>query len=333
MTFDSVRGTDSLFENSVACLAPMAGYTDAPFRALCREFGSDFSVTEMVSADGIVRGGERSFKTASSMDGEGPVGIQLFGSDPETIARAASTLEGSDPAFIDLNFGCPVRKVIKRNGGVALMRDIRLLRRICRETVRSVGVPVTVKTRSGWNREEENYIEVGLAAQDAGVSAVAIHPRYGSQGFSGEAHGEHIAGLREALSIPVIASGVVADVEDYEAVVRATGCSLVMIGRGALGHPWIFSEIKTRLAGTGPVGTGLGGLAEVIERHARTKVAWKGERLGILEMRKHYRWYLRGIPEARRYRSLLCGVTTLSGVRGILGSMREELNGKWRKPA
>lgn len=330
----SCRGSEmNLFTSSRACLAPMAGYSDAPFRLICSEFGADFCVTEMVSADGLARGGEKTRRLLARMEGEAPLGVQLFGSDPSAMAEAASIAEETGPAFIDLNFGCPVKKVIRRNGGAAVMRDLGLMERLCAAVAGAVDIPVTAKIRSGWSRDESNYIEAGRVLEGAGCGSVAIHPRYRSQGFSGEADWSHIARLREALSIPVIANGDVTSVEDYNKIVYETGCTLVMIGRGAFGRPWIFREIADDLDGREPKAVGPGERIGLLERFVRMEVEWKGERLGILEMRKFYRWYVRGHPGMKEYRCRLSTACSMDEVLDILSDLREEIDTRWRKPA
>jgi nifR3 family TIM-barrel protein len=263
------------------------------------------------------------------MPGEGPVGIQLFGSDPASFAEAAGIVCGTEPSFIDLNFGCPVKKVIRKNGGSAIMRDLDLLGRICRAVVSVSTVPVTAKIRSGWNREEENYIDAGRIAEDAGIAAVTLHPRYRSQLFSGAADWTHIARLREALSIDVVASGDVRGADDYRKIIEITGCETVMIGRGAFGRPWVFSEIKSALEGrkwTPPDPLEKTG---AMIRLARMEEEWKGERRAVVEMRKQYRWFLRGLPEVKDYRMRLSTVESMADAEEIIEELREDMEKKW----
>jgi nifR3 family TIM-barrel protein len=306
-------------------LAPLAGWSDAPFRLLCFEHGADFAVTEMVSAEGLIRGGEKTARLLDSMPGEGPLGVQLFGSDPASFAEAARIVRERGPAFIDLNFGCPVKKVIRKNGGSALMRDLDLLGRICEAVVGASGLPVTAKIRSGWSPSEENYIEAGRTAESAGVSAVTLHPRYRTQGFSGSADWEHIAKLRDALSIDVVASGDVLTAGDYDRIVGITGCETVMIGRGAFGRPWVFSEIKSHIAGRPWAEPGPSEKTDMMMKLARLEVEWKGERRAVVEMRKQYRWFLRGLPDIKDYRMRLSTVETMAGAEEIMNELREDM--------
>ncbi len=330
--YPEIAGRDfDLFERSRACLAPMAGYSDAPFRSICCAAGADFCVTEMVSSEGLVRGGDRTLKMTGRIEGEGPLGIQLFGSKPAVLAEAAGAVAGKGFEFIDLNFGCPVKKVIKKNGGSAIMRDLSLMERICGAVVESSSLPVTVKIRSGWNREEENFIEAGKIAEDSGVSAVIMHPRYRSQGFSGKADWGQIARLRDSVSIPVVANGDVNNVDDYLEIVGTTGCELVMIGRGALGHPWIFRDIKDRLAGKEPGKVSMQERVDTLQRLFRMEISWKGKRLGLLEMRKFYRWFLRGSSGMREYRRRLAVASDVAEVDVIFADLREEIGSKWKR--
>ncbi len=329
MIVNSPEHKRSPFTGTAVGLAPLAGWSDAPFRLLCFEYGADFAVTEMVSAEGLIRGGEKTVRLFERMPGEGPLGVQLFGSDPAAFAAAAVIVCRSDPAFIDLNFGCPVKKVVRKNGGSAIMRDLDLLGRICAAVVSVSTVPVTVKIRSGWNPEEENYINAGRVAEEAGVAAVTLHPRHRSQLFSGEADWTHLADLREALSIDVVASGDVRGADDYRKIVEITGCETVMIGRGAFGRPWVFSEIKAALEGRQWTPPGPGERTGTMIRLSRMEEELKGERRAVVEMRKQYRWFLRGMPDVKDYRMRLSTVESMAGARSIIEELREDMEKKW----
>jgi tRNA-dihydrouridine synthase B len=270
----------SYFESPRLCLAPMAGYSDAPLRLVCTELGADIAFTGLVSADGLSRGVEKSEALLRRLEGEGPLGVQLFGATPESLAQSAAIAERSGASCIDLNFGCPVKKVVRKNGGAAIMRDLDLMERITRAVVAAVSVPVTAKIRSGWSSEERNFVEAGVLLAGCGVAAVTLHPRPRSQGFGGAAHWEDIARLREALSVPVIANGDIASVADYREVTRATGAHSVMIGRGALGSPWIFREIKNFREGIPPREPRPAERLDVLERHVRLQIEYFGEHVG-----------------------------------------------------
>ncbi len=323
---------DNLFRGPVVCLAPLAGYTDAPFRMLCTRFGADFTVTEMVSADGLVRGGERTRRMLRRIDGEGPLGVQLFGSDPTVLAEAAKIAQ-VHASFIDLNFGCPVKKVVRKNGGAALMRDLGLLGRICSSVVGAVHVPVTGKIRSGWSEGENNFLEAGRVMEEAGLAAVTLHPRYRSQGFAGEALWGHIRELRAAISIPVIANGDVRSVDDYRRIVEIAGPGPVMVGRGALGRPWIFADIKRSLGKGEGFDCEPGRFVDLIKEHLALEAEWKGEHTALFEMRKHYRWYLRGVCGIKRFRASLSRAESREQVHKLLDTMERECRESWKRPA
>ncbi|MFO7915242.1 MAG: tRNA dihydrouridine synthase DusB [Candidatus Krumholzibacteriales bacterium] len=330
-----------MFKNPAIMLAPLAGYTDPPFRTLCFEFGADYAETEMISSEGLVRGCGRTAKLMEIIEEEGKVGIQLFGSRPSSMAEAARIASGRGPAFIDINFGCPVKKVVRKNGGAGLMRDLQLMGRIAEEVVNAVELPVTAKIRSGWTGGQENYLEAGRVLQGSGIAAVTLHPRYRSQMFRGEANWAHITRLNSELDIPVIANGDINGPDDYREVVERTGCGVVMVGRGAMGRPWIFSELKRemrRMAGCGeedpsylqepPVPESLSEKLKIFEKFVRMEVEYKGERLAVLELRKHYRWFIRGYRGIKEYRARLAESETMEEVLSILQQIREEIDGK-----
>jgi tRNA-dihydrouridine synthase B len=329
MTPDPPGHMQSPFAGTTAGLAPLAGWSDAPFRQLCFEYGADFAVTEMVSAEGLIRGGEKTFRLFECLPGEGPVGVQLFGSNPASFAEATRVVCRSQPAFIDLNFGCPVKKVIRKNGGSAIMRDLDLLGRICGEVVAASTVPVTAKIRSGWSPAEENYIDAGKVAEAAGVSAVTLHPRHRSQLFSGDADWSHIARLREALSIDVIASGDVRGADDYRKIVEITGCETVMIGRGAFGRPWVFSEIKAAIEGRPWTEPSPEEKTGVMIRLSRMEEELKGEKRAVVEMRKQYRWFLRGLPDVKDFRMRLSTAGSMADAAEIINELKEDMEKRW----
>ena len=329
MTENPPERKHSPFSGAVVGLAPLAGWSDAPFRMLCFEYGADFAVTEMVSADGLIRGGEKTLRLIERLPDEGPVGVQLFGSDPGAFAEAARIVSKTCPAFIDLNFGCPVKKVIRRNGGSAIMRDLDLMGRICEAVVLASSVPVTAKIRSGWSPAEENFIDAGRTVEDAGVTAVTLHPRYRTQLFSGEAEWTHLARLRDALSIDVVASGDVRGAGDYRKIVEITGCETVMIGRGAFGRPWVFSEIKATLEGRPWTGPGPEEKVGVMVRLARMEEKWKGEKRAAVEMRKQYRWFLRGLPDVKDYRMRLSTAESIEEAMETIYELIEDMEKRW----
>ncbi|MBD3179091.1 MAG: tRNA dihydrouridine synthase DusB [Candidatus Latescibacteria bacterium] len=329
-----------MFDKPAVMLAPLAGYTDPPFRLLCFEFGADLAETEMISSEGLIRGCERTAAMMDIFEGEGRVGIQLFGSRPPSMASAAEIAAKKRPAFIDINFGCPVKKVVRKNGGAGLMRDLDLMGRIARAVTSAVELPVTAKIRSGWTRESENYIEAGRILQDCGVSAVTLHPRYRSQFFRGEANWNHITSLNAELEIPVIANGDIAGPAELREIINKTGCLTVMVGRAAIGRPWLFNKLRReirRIYGSivengdyekeAEYPDSLSDKLKIFEKFVRMEVDYKGEQRAILEMRKHYRWYIRGYRGMKEYRARLSRCETLEEVLSILSQVREEIEG------
>ncbi len=278
-------------------LAPLAGYTDQAYRLICKENGADVLVSEMVSADGLIRDSKRTLQYVEFMERERPFGIQIFGSDAITIAKAAEFLIPYKPDFIDLNMGCPVKKVIRRNSGSALMRDPALAASIVRETKRALAgiIPLSVKFRSGWDNNSLNYLEFGLLMQDSGADFLCLHARTTKQMFSGLSSWEHIARLKNALSIPLIGNGDVKDPESAHKMLRETNCDSVMIGRGALGRPWIFNQIKDHEKTSDYAPLLHQDWVEVIIRHLDFALERQREAVVVKEMRSHLCFYTKGI--------------------------------------
>lgn len=285
-------------------LAPLAGIGNLPFRLLCKQQGADLVYSEMVSCHGLVRRQPNTLAMLATAPEEKPVVFQLFGAVPEVMAEAGVKLAGAGADLVDLNFGCPVPKVVRHSGGSALLREPELLQRIVAACVRACPCPVTVKIRSGWDEREINAAEIARRAEEAGAAAVAVHARTRSQRFEGRADWRVIADVVKAVRIPVIGNGDVRCGADAERLLEKTGCAGVMIGRAAMGRPWVFREIRNYLdTGASLPEPGLRERLEVIREHYRGLKALKGERTARLEMRKHSAWYLKGIPgtaEARR---------------------------------
>jgi tRNA-dihydrouridine synthase B len=309
------------FRNKLA-LAPLSGVTDSVFRRICRSRGADITWTEMVSAEGLVRGSEKTRELLYFTPAEHPLGLQLFGADPEVMGRAAEVGAGSGADFLDLNFGCPVPKVVKKNGGSSLMRTPSLIAEITRAVVQGAGgLPVTVKIRSGWSIGSMNYLEVAELVFQAGISAIVLHPRTREQRFSGRSDWTQIARLKSVSPVPVIGSGDIARPADAVAMFESTGCDGVMIGRGALGNPWIFSRARALLDGQPDPGEpGARERFELALEHTRLSAAWRGEPSGIYIMRKHLGWYTRGLKEAAELRAKLFSCLNT-------GQVEETLNG------
>jgi len=287
-------------------LAPLAGYTDSPMRRLARRLGAAMVWTEMVSAEGAIRESDKTFELLVFDPAERPIAFQLFGSRPESMAGAARRIARLGPDVIDLNAGCPAKKVVRGGSGAALMTDLGLLHEIAATVVGATGLPVTAKIRSGWDGGSINAPEAAGVLEAAGVRAIVIHPRTRNQGFKGSADWSVIRDVKRAVGIPVIGSGDVKTPEDALTMLETTSCDGVMIGRAAVGNPWIFS-LALALAETGrpsPPPT-LADRIRLALEHLELMVAAKGERRGVLEMRKHIVAYLRGFPGASGLRAEL----------------------------
>lgn len=303
------------FDNNLI-LAPMAGVTDLPFRFLCREQGCGLSVTEMVSAKAILYKNKNTNELLSVSDQEGPVSVQLFGSDPDIMANMAAAIESRPFALIDVNMGCPVPKIVNNGEGSALMKDIKLAEKILTAMVKAVKKPVTVKFRKGFTEEDCNAVEFARMAESSGVAAIAVHGRTREQYYSGTADWDIIRQVKEAVSIPVIGNGDVFEPEDAKALIDQTGCDGVMIARGAKGNPWIFSRTLHYLE-TGELlqPPTPAEISEMILRHGTMQAEHKGEMVAMREMRKHMAWYTGGLPHSAKLRNDINQVETMEELR------------------
>lgn len=304
-------------------LAPLAGVSDSPFRQLAREQGAAAVYTEMVSADGLVRGSQATLEYCAFEPHERPIGVQLFGSDPGVMAEATRVLSAlpaeKRPDLVDINMGCPVRKVVNRRAGAALLQDVPLIERIVRAMADATDLPVTAKIRLGWDGESRNVVEVAKALEGAGAKAVAIHARTRAEKFEGHAHWDMIAAARAGVGIPVIGNGDVRDARDAVRMLETTGCDAVMLGRAAFGDPWIFRRIRA-LAERGetlPPPTAQERLETGI-RHLEMLVRASGERVAAKEMRKHVAWYIKGLPHAARVREQVNQTRTAAEMADLL---------------
>src|SRR3954463_13755282 len=307
-------------------LAPMAGVSESPFRRLCRRFGADVVVTEFLSAEGIRRENAATLSKLRFGDDERPIGVQIFGADPEAMGDAARLVtEVFQPEFIDINFGCPVKKVVKRNGGSGCLRDLDLVQKVIRAVIGGTSLPVTVKIRSGWNEEMRDPVGIALRCQDAGARTLTLHARTRTQMYTGHAHWDEIDAVSQALSIPVIGNGDIKSPQDAIRMREETGCDAVMIGRGSFGQPWIFDQAKDIMAGrpmrqTPPVE----GRFAVALDHARMVQAYELDPKGAaIEFRKHLGWYVKGLPSSADLRRKLYAVTSFAEVEGIFGEYLE----------
>jgi tRNA-dihydrouridine synthase B len=314
-------------------LAPMAGFTEPVFRGICRDMGAAFVVTELVSSEGMVRGSEKTNRYLEFEENERPIGMQLFGSDPDVMGRAAGILSELGPDMIDINMGCPVPKVVTKEAGAALLRNKELLYDLARAVVEGASVPVTAKIRSGWDRDSADIERTGEVLEKAGISAIAIHARTRSERFEGKANWNDITRLVGAVSIPVIGNGDVKSGPDAVRMLEETGCQGVLIGRGAVGNPWVFGEARDLIEhGTRrerPTRFEVIGFA--IE-HLRRSVARTGLPRGLLEMRKTLACYIRGFPHASRIRPLLFTENDVHRVVEILEEYRDSLGDSAAEP-
>ena len=306
-------------------LAPMAGVTDLPFRLLCKEQGAALLCMEMVSAKAILYKNRNTEALLTIDSREHPVSLQLFGSDPDIIAGIAHAIEDRPFDILDINMGCPVPKIVNNGEGSALMKNPKLAGEIIEKTVQAVKKPVTVKIRKGFDDEHINAVELAHIAQECGAAAVAVHGRTRQQLYSGKADWEVIRLVKEAVHIPVIGNGDLRSAQDVAAMAEQTHCDGFMIARGAQGNPWIFGQILDYFhAGQEPEKPGFEEVAQMILRHARMMVEYKGEYTGIREIRKHAAWYTAGYPNSSKLRGQLNEVETYAQLEELLMQARTE---------
>ncbi|PZU84063.1 MAG: tRNA dihydrouridine synthase DusB [Chryseobacterium sp.] len=302
-------------------LAPMEDVSDPPFRKLCKMHGADLMYSEFISSEGLIRDAIKSRKKLDIFDYERPVGIQIFGGDEEAMAMSARIVETVEPDLVDINFGCPVKKVVCKGAGAGVLKDIDLMVRLTKAVVSSTHLPVTVKTRLGWDNDSINIDEVAERLQDVGIKALTIHARTRAQMYKGEADWEHISRIKNNpnIEIPIFGNGDIDSPEKALEYKNKYNCDGIMIGRGAIGYPWIFNEIKHFFA-TGetiPEPT-IAERLDAVKNHALWSVEWKGERPGIVEMRQHYSNYFRGIPHFKEFKTKFLQALTLEQIDEII---------------
>lgn len=302
-------------------LAPMEDVSDPPFRAVCKKNGADLMFTEFISSEGLIRDAIKSRQKLDIFEEERPVGIQIFGGDEEAMSISAEIVNTVHPDLLDINFGCPVKKVVCKGAGAAVLKDIDLMVRLTKAVIKSSKVPVTVKTRLGWDFDSINILEVAERLQDIGVQALSIHARTRSQLYKGEADWSWIAKVKEnqRISIPVFGNGDIDSPEKALEYKNRYGVDGIMIGRAAIGYPWFFRELKHYFAtGEKLDPPSLEERMEVIMHHLRASMAWKGPKLGILEMRRHYGNYLKGIPNIKPIRNKLVTANSMEEIEEAL---------------
>ena len=305
-------------ENNLV-LAPMAGVTDLPFRLLCREQGAGLLCMEMISAKGILYNNKNTESLLQIHPDEMPVSLQLFGSDPKIVSEMAKRIEERPFSILDINMGCPVPKIVRNGEGSALMKNPKLVYELVSATVKAIQKPVTVKIRKGFDDEHVNAVEIAKIIEEAGASAVAVHGRTREQYYSGKADWDIIRQVKEAVHIPVIGNGDVTSGEKAVAMQEQTGCDGVMIARGAQGNPWIFSElIAYEKTGEMPKRPDVDEIRQMMLRHARLQLQYKGDYTGIREMRKHVAWYTKGLHNAARLRDDINSVESYEELEKIL---------------
>ena len=302
-------------------LAPMEDVSDPPFRRLCKLHGADMMYSEFISSEGLIRDAMKSMKKLDIFDYERPVGIQIFGGDEEAMALSAKIVAAVNPDIVDINFGCPVKKVVCKGAGAGVLKDIDLMIRLTKAVVNSTDLPVTVKTRLGWDTETINIMEVAERLQDVGVKALTIHARTRAQMYKGEADWNYISKVKNnpRINIPIFGNGDVDSPQKALEYKNKFDCDGIMIGRGAIGYPWIFNEIK-HFFKTGEIlpEPTINDRLEAVRQHAEWSAEWKGERLGLIEMRQHYSNYFRGIPHFKDFRRKFLEVFTLEEMDGVI---------------
>ena len=311
-------------------LAPMEDVSDPPFRYVCKQQGADLMYSEFISSEGLIRQAIKSRQKLDFVEYERPFGIQVFGGDEEAMALSAQIIDSTGPDLIDINFGCPVKKVVCKGAGAAVLKDVPAMVRLTQAVVKSTKLPVSVKTRLGWDEQSKNIEEVAERLQDVGIQAITIHGRTRAQLYKGEADWSLIARVKNnpRIRIPVFGNGDIDSPEKALQYRNKYGVDGIMIGRAAIGYPWIFNEIKHYMqhGEHAPLPT-IDMRIDIVEEHLRRSMAWKGPMLGILEMRRHYSNYLKGLPHIKEFRNRLVQQVTVGQLMELLGEIRLRYQG------
>lgn len=312
-------------------LAPMEDVSDPPFRALCKRHGADMMYTEFISSEGLIRDAHKSTQKLDIYDEERPIGIQIFGGDEDAMRQSAEIVERSKPELLDINYGCPVKKVVCKDAGAGILKNIPKMVKLTKAIVESTNLPVTVKTRLGWDQSSKKIVEVAERLQDVGIKAISIHGRTRVQMYKGEADWSLIGEVKNnpRINIPVFGNGDVDSPQKALEMKNRFSVDGVMIGRAAIGNPWVFNQIKHYMkTGTVLPTPGIKERAEAAAEHLKRSVEWKGERVGIMEMRRHYSNYFKGIPHFKETRMKLVtedDYTALMQVLSEIGTLHEEI--------
>lgn len=328
----AIRIGNILLPDFPLLLAPMEDVSDPPFRYVCKKYGADLMYSEFISSEGLIRDAIKSRQKLEFFEYERPFGIQLFGGDEEAMALSARIIDATNPDLVDINFGCPVRKVVCKGAGAAVLKDIEAMVRLTQAVVKSTRLPVTVKTRLGWDDQSKNIEEVAERLQDEGIRALTIHGRTRAQLYKGEADWQLIARVKNnpRIQIPIFGNGDVDSPEKALEYKNRYGVDGIMIGRAAIGYPWIFNEIKHFLkTGLHLEPPPIEERVEAIRQHLYRSVEWKGNTLGILEMRRHYSNYLRGFPHIKEFRNQLVQKNSLEEIEVVLSEVVEAYSGEF----
>lgn len=319
--FRKIRIGNTDFNRQPVILAPMEDVTDPPFRSLCREMGADWVYTEFISADGLIRDAQKSLQKLDINIAERPVSIQIFGSDIASMVEAARVAAQSNPDFVDINFGCPVRKVASKGAGSGIMNDVPKMVEMTRRIVDAVNLPVTVKTRLGYDKQSKHIVDIAERLQDCGIAALAIHGRTRCQLYTGQADWSLIGAVKNnpRMHIPIIGNGDITTPQEALHALDRYGVDGIMIGRAAIGNPWIFAQVKNYFDfGEMPPAPNLVQRVSVCRKHIESSAEWKGEKTAIFEMRRHYSHYFTGIPRFKPFRMQLVAANSIAELHEIL---------------